>query len=233
MEKATSTNARMGVLRATIIACIGPGPYPWRAPAAGAWVALFLLLALLPAPLLAWAAPDWFAWRPERLADMFLPVTLRALKEEILFRAIPYAVLCVWWGRLAGRAWVFLGAFVFAAAHEVNFTWLRQDPLTTATLAALFFFGVATGALFLKQRHIGGCLVVHAGWNLMRFQLDMGVGGRPLTVGEGFHLLEGHPATIAASLAIAILLVRTVPTSIPLIPSAAPDTPEPPSSPAL
>lgn len=229
MEKETSTNARMGFLRAAIIACLGPGPYPWRTRAAAGWIALFVLLVALPPPLLARAAPDWFTWHPERLAHLFLPVTLRALKEEILFRAVPYALLCLWWGRLSERSWLFLGATVFAVAHEVNFTWVRHDPLTAATLASLFFFGVSTGALFLKQRHIGGCLVVHAGWNLMRFQLEMGVGGRPLTVGEGFHLLEGHPATIAASLACAILLVRALPTPSSPPAASAPDVPASPS----
>jgi hypothetical protein len=108
----------------------------------------------------------------------------------------------------------------------VNFSWLRADPLTLATLSTLFFFGVATGALFVRQGNIWGCLAIHAGWNVMRFQLGMvaggGEGARPLTEGEGFHLLEGSPYVLALSAFLAITLFWNLPPRSGLHPSRVP-----------
>jgi hypothetical protein len=197
-------------LRAISIACFGPRVHTagWRAWAGS--LAVFAFLALLGAPLLSVLAPEAFVDVSSRLPALLTEVPAKALREEILFRAVPFYLLAIAPGVRGGplvspRAFVLLSAVVFVLAHEINFRWIKAEPLSLGTLATLFAFGLSTGALFVRQGHLVGCLAIHAGWNVLRFRLDMfaSPGDPPLGLAAGFDFVEGNPWVVAASFTLA------------------------------
>jgi hypothetical protein len=140
------------------------------------------------------------AWR-------FLPVG-QVLNEEMVLRAL----LLGWVTRRVSQRWWLspLCAAIFVGAHDVLYAFLLNgDLLAPTTMAALFFFGLATNDLFLKYGHIGYSVALHLGWNLTRFGEQWMYQNRWLEEFLGFNLIEGDHRTVLAS-ACLWLLVRLV-----------------------
>jgi hypothetical protein len=91
----------------------------------------------------------------------------QAFNEEILLRALMIGLLiqCV-----RSELTISVGlAFLFAAAHFLlyRFSNPMHLALPMASLATLFFAGVAMNNLYLAFRHIGFSWALHAGWNVI------------------------------------------------------------------
>ncbi|MCA2959630.1 MAG: CPBP family intramembrane metalloprotease [Silvanigrellales bacterium] len=207
-------------LEGVIIACVGPrshvlgnrdGLTSWASSAF-----LFGVLAFGLAPLLSDLLPKAFVWRAERLPALLATVPFKAFKEEILFRSLPFFLLAnTTWPRrqrpvMSHGAFVLVSSTVFVLAHEFNFRYLREDPLSLSTLGTLGFFGLLTGTMFVKQGHLLGCLALHAGWNVMRFQVDMtSEHGQVLSETAGFNFLEGSWMLLSLTGVVACVLFRS------------------------
>lgn len=208
-------------LIAFIVTCAGPQAHVlWKRQSLLTWLnmgLLFGIIAFVLAPLLSILLPGTFLWRPDRVPSLMAIVPLKALKEEVFFRALPFALLAnaAWTGRqkplLSRGGFVLVSSIVFIAAHEVNFRYLQGDPMSLSTLITLGFFGVLTGALFLRQGHLLGCLALHAGWNVMRFQVDiLSSQGAVLEGSASFALLEGSWVLLSLTGILAFVLVRSL-----------------------
>lgn len=91
----------------------------------------------------------------------------QALNEEILFRALLIGLLIQF---VPSAPVISLGvAFPFAAVHFLLYRYSNplHLALPIASLATLFFAGVAWNNLYLAFRHIGFSWALHAGWNVV------------------------------------------------------------------
>lgn len=134
----------------------------------------------------------------------------QVLHQELVLRGLLL-------GTLAGRrsspvVLAAVAAIVFAAVHPLLFWWRWDLVLPATTGLTLFAFAWATNLLFLRTRHIGYSLAVHAAWNLPRFGTHYGRDAldRPITEWTSFAVIEGSPVALAASLALlaGVLLIQ-------------------------
>jgi membrane protease YdiL (CAAX protease family) len=90
----------------------------------------------------------------------------QAFNEEIFFRALMIGFFIQY---VRSALTISLGlAFLFAAAHFLLYRFgTLHMALSTASLATLFFAGVAWNNLYLAFRHIGFSWALHAGWNVV------------------------------------------------------------------
>ena len=90
----------------------------------------------------------------------------QAFNEEIFFRALMIGFFIQY---VRSALMISLGlAFLFAAAHFLLYRFgTLHLALSMASLATLFFAGVAMNNLYLAFRHIGFSWALHAGWNVI------------------------------------------------------------------
>jgi hypothetical protein len=100
-------------------------------------------------------------------------------------------------------------AFLFAAAHFLlyRFSNPMHLALSMASLATLFFAGVAMNNLYLAFRHIGFSWALHAGWNVVWLPAaiyDAATNER-LHEPQIFDRVLGSPTIVAVACAMAAL----------------------------
>ena len=131
----------------------------------------------------------------------------QALNEEILFRALLIGLLIP---LVRSVPLVSLGAAcLFTGAHFLlyRFSNPMHVALSTASLATLFFAGVAMNNLYLAFRHIGFSWALHAGWNVVWLPaaiFDAATNQR-LNEPQVFERVLGSPLIVAPAGAMAIL----------------------------
>ena len=131
----------------------------------------------------------------------------QAFNEEIFFRALMIGFFIQY---VRSVPVISLGlAFLFAAAHFLmyRFTNPMHFTLSTASLATLFFAGVAMNNLYLAFRHIGFSWALHAGWNVVWLPAafyDAATNER-LHEPQIFDRVLGSPAIVAMAGAMAVL----------------------------
>lgn len=130
----------------------------------------------------------------------------QAFNEEILFRALLIGFVLQY---VRSVALVSLGvAFVFPAAHFLLYRFgTLHMALSMASLATLFFAGVAWNNLYLAFRHIGFSWALHAGWNVVWLPAafyDASTNER-LYEPQVFNRVLGSPAIIVMACATSIL----------------------------
>jgi Type II CAAX prenyl endopeptidase Rce1-like len=143
--------------------------------------------------------PQTFSFDKNALKLIFTHIFVGAFKEEILFRSLPFLIFAFFFpslrrGKNAQQIFVFVSAVLFAIAHYINFNLIQKDPFVFQTLTSIYYFGIFTGFLFILQSNIIGCFALHAGWNLLRFQLVIKSDGIVVSEGMGFNTLEGSSA---------------------------------------
>jgi Type II CAAX prenyl endopeptidase Rce1-like len=130
----------------------------------------------------------------------------QAFNEEIFFRAlmIGFFIQYVRSGLL-----ISLGlAFLFAAAHFLLYRFgTLHMALSMASLATLFFAGVAMNNLYLAFRHIGFSWALHAGWNVVWLPATFYDAATTARLHEPqiFDWVLGSPAIVAMACAMAVL----------------------------
>jgi membrane protease YdiL (CAAX protease family) len=130
----------------------------------------------------------------------------QAFNEEIFFRAlmIGYFIRYVRSPLMISLAL----AFLFAAAHFLLYRFgTLHMALAMASLATLFFAGVAWNNLYLAFRHIGFSWALHAGWNVVWLPAafyDASTNER-LHEPQVFDRVLGSPAIVAVACAMAVL----------------------------
>ena len=131
----------------------------------------------------------------------------QAFNEEIFFRALMVGFLIRY---VRSAFMISLGlAFLFAAAHFLlyRFSNPMHLALSMASLATLFFAGVAMNNLYLAFRHIGFSWALHAGWNVVWLPAaiyDVATNER-LHEPQVFDRVLGSPAIVAMACAMAVL----------------------------
>jgi hypothetical protein len=142
----------------------------------------------------------------------------QAFNEEIVFRALMIGFFIQY---VRSALMISLGlAFIFAAAHFLLYRFgTLHMALSMASLATLYFAGVAWNNLFLSFRHIGFSWALHARWNVVWLPAafyDASTNGR-LYEPQVFDRVLGSPAIVAMACATAVLsfvfLARRPPTS--------------------
>ena len=143
----------------------------------------------------------------------------QAFNEEIFFRALMIGLFIQY---VPSAPVISLGlAFLFAAAHFLlyRFSNPMHLALSIASLATLFFAGVAMNNLYLAFRHIGFSWALHAGWNVVWLPAaiyDAATNER-LHEPQVFDRVLGSPTLVAMACAMAVvsfvLLARRAPTS--------------------
>jgi hypothetical protein len=142
----------------------------------------------------------------------------QAFNEEIFFRALMIGFVIQY---MRSALMISLGlAFLFAAAHFLLYRFgTLHMALSMASLATLFFAGVAWNNLYLTFRHIGFSWALHAGWNVVWLPAtfyDASTNER-LYEPQVFDRVLGSPAIVAMACATAVLsfvlLARRPPTS--------------------
>ena len=142
----------------------------------------------------------------------------QAFNEEIFFRSlmIGYFIRYVRSPLMISLAL----AFLFSAAHFLLYRFgALHMPLAMASLATLFFAGVAWNNFYLAFRHIGFSWALHAGWNVVWLPAafyDASTNER-LHEPQVFDRVLGSPAIVGMVCAMAVLsfvfLLRQPPTS--------------------
>ena len=131
----------------------------------------------------------------------------QAFNEEILFRALMIGFFIQY---VRSEPVISLGlAFLFAAAHFLlyRFSNPMHLALSMASLATLFFAGVAMNNLYLAFRHIGFSWALHAGWNVIWLPATF----YDAATNEGLHEPQvfdrvlGSPTIVAMACAMAVL----------------------------
>jgi hypothetical protein len=131
----------------------------------------------------------------------------QAFNEEILFRALMIGFF-IQYVRSAPVISLAL-AFLWAAAHFLlyRFSNPMHLALSMASLATLFFAGVAMNNLYLAFRHIGFSWALHAGWNVVWLPATFydAATHELLYEPQVFDRVLGSPAIVAISCAMAVL----------------------------
>jgi hypothetical protein len=106
-------------------------------------------------------------------------------------------------------------AFLFAAAHFLlyRFSNPMHLALPVASLATLFFAGVAMNNLYLAFRHVGFSWALHAGWNVVWLPAAFfdAVTHERLNEPQIFSRVLGAPTLVAAACVIAVLSFALLP----------------------
>ena len=131
----------------------------------------------------------------------------QAFNEEIFFRALMIGLLiqCV-----PSAPVISLGlAFLFAAAHFLLYRFSNPIhlALSMASLATLFFAGVAMNNLYLTFRHIGFSWALHSGWNVVWLPATIydATTNQRLYEPQIFDRVLGSPTIVATACAMAVL----------------------------
>jgi membrane protease YdiL (CAAX protease family) len=137
----------------------------------------------------------------------------QALNEEILFRALLLGFFIQY---VRSASALSLGtAFLFAAAHFLlyRFSNPMHLALPVASLATLFFAGVAMNNLYLAFRHVGFSWALHAGWNVVWLPAAFfdAVTHERLNEPQIFSRVLGAPTLVAAACVIAVLSFALLP----------------------
>jgi len=130
----------------------------------------------------------------------------QAFNEEIFFRALMIGFFIQY---VRSALMISLGlAFLFAAAHFLLYRFgTLHMALSMASLATLFFAGVAWNNLYLAFRHIGFSWALHAGWNVVWLPAafyDAATNER-LHEPQVFDRVLGSPTMLAVTCAMAVL----------------------------
>jgi hypothetical protein len=130
----------------------------------------------------------------------------QAFNEEILFRALMIGFFMQY---VRSAPLISLGvALLFPAAHFLLYRFgTLHMALSMASLATLFFAGVAMNNFYLAFRHIGFSWALHAGWNVVWLPAtfyDAATHER-LYEPQVFDLVLGSPIVVAMSCATAVL----------------------------
>ena len=131
----------------------------------------------------------------------------QALNEEIFFRALMIGFFIQY---VRSAPVISFGlAFLFAAAHFLlyRFSNPMHLALSMASLATLFFAGVAMNNLYLAFRHIGFSWALHAGWNVVWLPAafyDAATNER-LHEPQVFDRVLGSPTIVTMACAMAVL----------------------------
>jgi membrane protease YdiL (CAAX protease family) len=130
----------------------------------------------------------------------------QAFNEEIFFRALMIGFVIQY---VRSALVISLGlAFIFAAAHFLlyRFGTLHVTP-SMASLATLFFAGVAWNNLYLAFRHIGFSWALHAGWNVVWLPATIynTSTNERLSEPQVFDRVLGSPAILAITCGMAVL----------------------------
>lgn len=130
----------------------------------------------------------------------------QAFNEEILFRALLIGFIIPY---VRSALLISLGAaFLFSAAHFLLYRFgTLHMALSMASLATLFFAGVAWNNFYLAFRHIGFSWALHAGWNVVWLPAafyDAATNER-LHEPQVFDRVLGAPIVVAMACAMAVL----------------------------
>jgi hypothetical protein len=131
----------------------------------------------------------------------------QAFNEEIFFRALMIGFFIQY---VRSALMISFGlAFLFAAAHFLlyRFSNPMHLALSMASLATLFFAGVAMNNLYLAFRHIGFSWALHAGWNVVWLPATIydAATNERLHEPQVFDRVLGSPAIVAMACAMAVL----------------------------
>jgi hypothetical protein len=131
----------------------------------------------------------------------------QALNEEILFRGLMIGFFIQY---VRPATVISLGlALLFAGAHFLlyRFSNPMHLALSTASLATLFFAGVAMNNLYLAFRHIGFSWALHAGWNVVWLPATIydAATNERLHEPQIFDRVLGSPIVVAVACAVAVL----------------------------
>jgi membrane protease YdiL (CAAX protease family) len=163
---------------------------------ASALLASYLLIPQIINPL---GYQNLSAWPP--IERIFI-TPFHVLMEEIVFRAILLGLLIKKWPK--PFAITIKVAVLFSYAHWLMYGPIKNEAyLNLYALVTLFNIGLALNLIYLKTRSILIPVAIHLGWNYFRFGIKwLTPFGEPLSEGQSFNLIEGHPYVLAISILI-------------------------------
>lgn len=131
----------------------------------------------------------------------------QAFNEEIFFRALMIGFVIQY---VRSVPLISIGlAFLFVVPHFLMYRFTNPMHLTLsiASLATLFFAGVAMNNLYLTFRHIGFSWALHAGWNVVWLPAAFYDASTNALLHEPqiFDRVLGAPAIVAMACAVAVL----------------------------
>ncbi|MFZ9519973.1 MAG: CPBP family intramembrane glutamic endopeptidase [Silvanigrellaceae bacterium] len=135
---------------------------------------------------------------------VFATVFLQSLVEEVLFRV--YLMNHLLTRFVSSRILLCVSsALLFSVAHFLNYRLSEGVSLSFTPLLSLFFFGYSGSAFYLHQGHILGAWGFHAGWNVIRYAVELKINDSRIAESMTFELLEGSWAGLGVGVGLAML----------------------------